>query len=236
MKFEELIKSKFEDVEWDNIEIVFRIKAQTIGYDKIGYVNKNQEFIEKYVRLREIVPITNELRESFVAKKNSSQKFNKFYIRISANGSYEENFIWDYEDDLKDKLESANVFYQWLNETMMNRIFDFEKENDLLTPVHDDDGEFDYYESSYDNGMFCFQIKEKTIRHEIKLVKNEIERDLSMPLPEYITEGILEHHKITTEELSKEWASWNKLTIKSPHNSIPYDKWKEYVTYSMEKN
>jgi hypothetical protein len=55
-----------------------------------------------------------------------------------------------------------------------------------------------------------------------------------MPLKDYFIEGILEHHQITNTELSDEWKSWNTLIIKSPHNSIPYDKVNEFVSYILE--
>ncbi len=156
-------------------------------------------------------------------------------IKIQSDGTFTENYYWDSSKELQDKLIAAKYFYQWVNDTMMNRIFEYEKENNLLTPNYDEEGDLIDYKESWHSGIFTFNIVNSKVDYVIELVKDGISRKLPMPLPEYFVNGLLEHYQITNEELTDDWQSWNTLVIKSPHNSIPYDSWEEYVTYSLER-
>jgi hypothetical protein len=165
---------------------------------------------------------------------NTEERFNKFLIEIDNNKNFSENHFWDKSKERDDLLAGAEIFFQWANDRMMSMIFEFEQENNLLPTQYDNDDKLEYL-SSWDSGVFTFHINNKNeLEYKIVLTKDGVERVLEMPLKDYFIEGILEHHQITNTELSDEWKPWNTLIIKSPHNSIPYDKVDEFVSYILE--
>lgn len=233
--FINFVTEKLSIYEWEEAKCVLIFSE--------GKLNRNIYYLldKEYVRLdlkpKEYRFFTNYNRELYLDKlDNINERFNKLEVLIFPDGTYKEKYWWDDKKENQDKLNSANVFYQWLNETMMNRIYEFEKEHNLLTPVYDDDGEFDYHASSWDYGEFEFKIHQNKLIHNITLTKDGNSRMLKMSLPEYVVKGVLEHHEITNKELTKEWKPWDTLLIKSPHNDIPYKNWEDYVTYSLEGN
>ena len=230
------IQDLTRDYDWTNIRLELNF-TMSGGYGlKSSYLNESGENETLPISLRLLRPHLKEIIDRFTKTKNTEIQFNQVVLFIDKDLNLKTDYLFNKNFNQIQKLNNSKVFYQWLNETMMNRIFEYEKENELLTPVHDDDGKFDYYESSYDNGVFSFLVKENQVSYNFELIKNGVSRDLNMPLPNYVNNGILEHHRVTNIELNKEWKPWNKLEIKSPHNDIPYDKWNEYVTYSLEKN
>ncbi|TDT46997.1 hypothetical protein CLV90_1064 [Maribacter spongiicola] len=229
------IRDLTREYDWINIRLELNFTI-TGGYGlKSSYLSESGKYETLPISLRLLRPHLKEIIDRFTDTKNTDTQFNQVVLSIDKDFNLKTDYLFNQEFIQVQKINNSKVFYQWLNETMMNRIFEFEKENNLLKPVYDDHGEFDYYESSYDNGVFSFLIKENKVSHNLELIKNGASRDLNMPLPDYVNNGILEHHQITNTELKKEWKPWNKLTIKSPHNDIPFDKCREYVKYSMEK-
>jgi hypothetical protein len=200
----------------------------------LHYVLDNGETVKTKLSIRNIVNELQAVVKIFHDKINSNERFNNVEFNIVSKDEFEITYKWNEQKEIKEKKDSANIFFQWTNDTMMNRIFDYEKENDLLTANFDEDGDLIDYQNSWDNGLFEFTINENKVSHKITLSKNEMKRNLPMPLPEYFITGLLEHHLITNKELTDEWKPWNKLVIKSPHNDIPYHKWKDYVEYSLE--
>ncbi len=207
------------------------IKTKMILTSNEGIINNGDKRL--LIKSKELKKVISEKFESKI--NNPKLRFNKIEVLFREDGSYTENYFWDEEKEKEDKAMAAKYFYQWLNETMMNRIFDYEKENNLLTPFYDEDGSVSEYESSWDEGIFVFNLMNNTVEYTIELIKNGTVRNLSMPLPEYIKDALLEHYEITNKELQDVWLPWNKLVIKSPNNSIPYDEWENFVTYSLEE-
>ncbi|TCP24808.1 hypothetical protein EV195_105239 [Tenacibaculum skagerrakense] len=232
--FLDLIKNGFNDLNWKSIKVVFDVNDGSIGYETIQYITPDNEIQEHWIPFKKIKEVIDFIRESYNSKKNTNEKFNKVEVSLILNENSTVRYYLDEAEELKNKINTENVFFQWLNDNMMNRIFDFEKGNNLLTPNYDEDGDFIDFQSSWDQGIFTFNIVNKEVFHKIQLFKNEESRLLSMPLPDYLVNGILEHHYVTNNELTEVWEPWNTLVIKSPHNSIPYDDWKKYVTYSLE--
>ncbi|MFH6991181.1 hypothetical protein [Flavobacterium sp. FlaQc-48] len=179
-------------------------------------------------------PIDDEIEkisEYFEIKINSEEKFNRFIIEINNDKTYCHRQFWDIKKVKQDLLNSAEVFYQWLNERMMSMIFEYEKNNNLVPTQYDADGDLEYL-SSWDSGVFTFHINEKdNLEHTVILTKNGKERSLNLPLKDYFVEGITEHYKITNTQLSDEWKPWNTIILKSLHYDIPYDKREEFVQY-----
>ncbi len=222
---------------WHEIKLKLSF-TESGGYGmKATFLNeKNNKLENLSIPLRVLRPYIKHLIDRQRKLKDSEKKFNTILISLNKNLQLSIEYEYNLQNVETEKLNQSRVFYQWLNETMMNRIYDFEKEKKLLTPVYDDDGELDFYESSWDEGEFEFKILDNKVLHKITLVKNRISRRLKMSLPDYLINAILEHHKITNQELTEEWSFWNKLIIKSPHNSIPYDRESEFVTYSLEQD
>ena len=135
---------------------------------------------------------------------------------------------------MKYLLNNAEVFYQWVNERMMSMIFEYEKDNDLVPTEYDSDGDLEYL-SSWDSGVFTFHIdKNNNLVYKVVLTKDGKERTLDLPLRDYFVEGILDHYKVTNNELSDDWKPWNTMILKSLHYDIPYDKREEFVNYILE--
>ena len=235
-KLVNIINGFLDRVSWSEIEVVFSINQGAIGFI-VSYLDNKNMMQDLAISTKHLGFYLDYLHPLFLEKVNDiNKRFNRLQVKIFPDGTYKEKYYWDEEKEKEDKLTAAKYFYQWTNDTMMNRIFDYEKENNLLTPNYDEEGDLIDYQESWDNGVFTFTIKDNTISHQIILFKNNIERNLPMPLPQYFKEDLLEHYKITNNELKENWKPWNKLVIKSPHNSIPYDEWEDYVTYSLEEN
>lgn len=227
-KFLEILNEK----KWDKAIFITEYASNGSSRPKIIIESEGKEEFFGGFEIFDLADLVNEKYKSVI--NDSLKRFNRVEIKLFPDGNQIEKFWWDDKKEIENKLNSASVFYQWLNETMMNRIFDYERDNNLLTPVYNEDGDFDYHESSWDNGLFEFKVLCDKINHLITLIKDGNSRILNMPLPEYIDKAILEHHEITNNELKKEWDPWNILIIKSPHNDIPYNDWKQYVTYKLD--
>lgn len=232
--FLDLIKNSFNDLNWKSIKVVFDVNDGSIGYETIQYITLDNKIEDHWIPFNQINEVIDFIRESYDSKKGTNERFNKVQVNFTLNEDSSVRYYLDKAEELKDKIETENVFFQWLNDNMMNRIFDYEKENNLLTPNYDEDGDFIDFQSSWDEGVFTFKIVNKEVKYSIELFKNNESRLLSMSLPDYLVNGILEHHYVTNNELTEVWEAWNTLVVKSPHNSIPYDDWKKYVTYSLE--
>lgn len=230
------IKELTNKYEWDVIELIINF-TESGGYGlELFYKNENDDYQEIIMSTRELRTYIKTIVDRFHTLKDSEEKFNKVFVLIQRNSEIDITYKYDIEKIKSEKLNSSLVFYQWVNETMMNRIFDYEKENNLMTPNYDEDGDLIDYQSSWDKGVFTFEVINNKIDYSIELTKDNEKRKLPMSLPEYFVNGLLEHYQITNEELKEEWNPWNKLIIHSPHNSIPYDRWEEYVFYSLEKD
>ncbi|PRB04101.1 hypothetical protein CQ046_07700 [Chryseobacterium sp. MYb7] len=231
----EVIFNQLKDVQWKKVNIIFNINGGAIGYDKIEYIDEYGTTNSFWIKFKLIDNLLNLINNQYNQSLNDvSKRFNKYQIEIFSDGKTIENKWWDSEKDKQDLLKGAEVVFQWANDRMMSMIFEFEKENNLLPTQYDADDELEYL-SSWDSGVFTFHINDKNeLEYEIVLTKDGVERVLEMSLKDYFIEGILEHHQITNTELSDEWKPWNTLIIKSPHNSIPYDKVDEFVSYILE--
>ncbi|SCY90413.1 hypothetical protein SAMN02927916_3932 [Flavobacterium anhuiense] len=197
----------------------------------VRYVSESDEEVPTEI---DSDPIDNELdkiADYFEAVMYTEEKFNRFIIEIGSDKTYSHRQYWDFEKEKQDWLNTAEVFYQWVNQVMMSMIFEYEKDNGFLQVQYDSDGDLEYL-SSWDSGIFTFHISsKKEIEYSIVLTLDGKERILDMPLKDYFTEGILEHHKVTNIELADEWESWNTMILKSLHYDIPYDKREEFVRY-----
>ncbi|WP_117883430.1 hypothetical protein [Aureibaculum luteum] len=232
-KFISFLSNNLSDYDWKKAKCVLIFSEQSLNRNI--YYLLSEEFIRLDVKPKEYKFFTNYNRELYLENLNDkSKRFNKLELIIFPDGHYKENYFWDEKKEIADKLMAAEFFYQWTNDTLMNRIFEYEKDNELLKPNYDENGDLIDYQESWDRGLFLFIINNNIISHKITLYKNSIERDLPMPLPPYFIKGLLEHQLVTNTELTNEWKPWNRLLINSPHNSIPYDKWQEYVEYSLE--
>ncbi|MDX8553262.1 hypothetical protein MK851_06420 [Tenacibaculum sp. 1B UA] len=229
------VSSLLPITNWKKILINIYISKSKLSL-KIKYSNENNQSEDLVVSSRYFKEFKKELYNLYLKNiESKKERFNKLQYLVVPEGNFEENYYWDETKEKEDKLTAAKYFYQWVNETMMNRIFEYEKENKLLTPNYDEEGDLIDYKDSWDSGIFTFKVVDKKIDYTIELIKGLVSRILPVLLPEYFINGLLEHHQITNEELKDEWQPWNTLVIKSPHNDIPYDSWEEYVTYSLER-
>ncbi|WP_369012802.1 hypothetical protein [Flavobacterium anhuiense] len=232
--YNEIIE-KLKDLNWKKFNIIFNINKGSIGYDKIEYVDDNDVDIFFWIRFGEIGDLINSIRNKFYSNVDDfSKRFNKYQIEIYPDGEVTEKEWWDSEKEKKDLLDSADVFYQWVNELMMSMIFEYEKDNNLIPTQYDSDGDLEYL-SSWDSGVFTFHInKNNNLVYKVVLTKDGKERTLDLPLRDYFVEGILDHYKVTNNELSDDWKPWNTMILKSLHYDIPYDKREEFVNYILE--
>ncbi|WP_347051784.1 hypothetical protein [Flavobacterium olei] len=182
-------------------------------------------------------PIDDEVEkisEYFEETIHTEKRFNRFIIEINNDKTYSQEQYWDITKEKQDLLNTADVFYQWVNERMMSMIFEYEKDNNLIPTQYDSDGDLEYL-SSWDSGVFTFHINEKNdLEYKVALTQDGKERILDLPVKDYFIEGILEHYKVTNTELSDVWKSWNTMKLKSLHYDIPYDKREDFVSYIME--
>jgi len=229
------ITEKLKDLNWRKINIIFNIDKESIGYNKIEYIDENDIANTFWISFDEIDNLINSILNKYDSNINDlKRRFNKYQIEIYPNGEDTEKEWWDSEKEKKDLLDAAEVFYQWVNERMMSMIFEYEKDNDLVPTEYDSDGDLEYL-SSWDSGVFTFHINEKNnLEYKVVLTKDGKERTLDLPLRDYFVEGILDHYKVTNNELSDEWKPWNTMILKSLHYDIPYDKRDEFVSYILE--
>lgn len=200
------------------------------------------KFLVRYIsELEEAVPTSKsgepiddqleKVSEYFETKINTEEKFNRFIIEISNDKTYSYRQYWDFKKEKQDWLNTAQVFYQWVNQVMMSTIFEYEKDKGLLPVQYDEDGDLEYL-SSWDSGVFTFHINDKgELEYSVVLTQDGKERELVMPLKDYFVDGIREHHQVTNTDLADEWKAWNTMILKSLHYDIPYDKREEFVRY-----
>ncbi|MNK54608.1 hypothetical protein D3C87_735950 [compost metagenome] len=220
---------------WQKINIIFNIDKGSIRYGKIEYIDENDLTNSFWISFDEIDDLINSIFNKYDSNiDNLNTRFNKYQIEIYPDGEVTEKEWWDSEKEKKDLLDSADVFYQWVNERMMSMIFEYEKDNDLVPTEYDSDGDLEYL-SSWDSGVFTFHIdKNNNLVYKVVLTKDGKERTLDFPLKDYFVEGILDHYKVTNNELSDEWKPWNTMILKSLHYDIPYDKREEFVSYILQ--
>lgn len=222
--------------EFTYVKLIIQYEFTESGSYKflVRYVSDSGELIPTEI---DSDPIDNEIEkvsEYFETTINTEEKFNRFIIEINNDKTYSHKEYWDVKKEKQDLLNNAEVFYQWVNERMMSMIFEYEKDNDLLPTEYDSDGDLEYL-SSWDSGVFTFHINEKNnLDYKVVLTKDGKERTLDLPLRDYFIEGILDHYKVTNNELSDEWKPWNTMILKSLHYDIPYDKRDEFVNYILE--
>ena len=200
----------------------------------VKYLLESEKVISTNKSPRPIDDEIEKVSEHFETTINTEEKFNRFIIEINNDKTYSQKQYWDVKKEKQDLLNSAEVFYQWVNERMMSMIFEYEKDNDLVPTEYDSDGDLEYL-SSWDSGVFTFHINEKNnLEYKVVLTKDGKERTLDLPLRDYFVEGILDHYKVSNNELSDEWKPWNTMILKSLHYDIPYDKRDEFVSYILE--
>lgn len=228
------ILEKVKDKNWKKIDIIFNINAESIGYDKIEFIDDNDAVNSFWIDFIDI----NELRNLIINEYNQnikdvSKRFNKYQIEFYFNGEVIEKKWWDSGKVKQDLLGGAEVFYQWVNYRMMSMIFEYEQANNLVPTRIDDDDELEYL-SSWDSGVFTFRIVDDKLTSKIELTKDGVTRIIDFPFKDYFITGMLEHHKTTHNELKDEWKPWNTMVLKSLHYDIPYDKREEYVSYRLD--
>ncbi|EJG03053.1 hypothetical protein [Flavobacterium sp. F52] len=223
----------YKEFSYEILEIKFIF---TLGgsYD-INVLYKNNENIkETILDGRELFKYERYIYNLFISKIETNDKFNIVIYKIKNDGTHSSVYLWENEKSHQDLLDYAEVFYQWVNERMMSMIFEYEKDNDLVPTEYDSDGDLEYL-SSWDSGVFTFHIdKNNNLVYKVVLTKDGKERTLDLPLRDYFVEGILDHYKVTNNELSDDWKPWNTMILKSLHYDIPYDKREEFVNYILE--
>ncbi len=223
----------YREFPYDILEVKFIF---TLGgsYDVFISYLENNDKKDTSLEGRELFKYEHQVYELFKTKIDTEEQFNLAIYKIIKDGTYSSLYEWESEKAIENLVDYAKVFHHWANDRMMSMIFEYENDNGLVPTQYDNDGDLEYLSSWYSGG-FTFHINEKNeLEYKMLLTKNGIERVLEMPLKDYFIKGILEHHQITNKELSDEWKSWNTLIIKSPHNSIPYDKVGDFVNYMME--
>lgn len=220
----------YKEFPYDVMEVKFSF---TLGgsYDVKACYFYNGTIKETALEGRELFAYERFIYEVFKSRVGTDNQFNIAVFQIQHNGIYSSKYRWESEEAKKNLLDYAEVFYQWVNERMMSMIFEYEKDNGLLPMQYDSDGDLEYL-SSWDTGVFTFHVSNKEkLKYSIQLTQDGKERVLNIPLKDYFTEGILEHHKVTNTELADEWKPWNTMILKSLHYDIPYDKREEFVQY-----
>ena len=219
--------------EFPYVKLLIRYEFSPSGSYKflVRYISESGETVSTEI---DSDPIDNELEkisEYFETLIKTEEKFNRFIIEINKDKTYSHRLYWDFKKEKQDWLNTAEVFYQWVNQAMMSMIFEYEKDNALLSVQYDEDGDLEYL-SSWDSGVFTFHVNDKEeLKHSVLLTKDGKERELAMPLKDYFIHGILEHHKVTNTDLADVWKPWNTMKLKSLHYDITYDKREEFVRY-----
>ncbi|PAM95286.1 hypothetical protein B4N84_08410 [Flavobacterium sp. IR1] len=235
MKEQEIVKAFYDyykEFSYDTLEVKFIF---TLGgsYDTYTFYFEDDNKREGTLDGRELYIYEREVFKIFNTRLSSKDQFNVVTFKIKNDGTYSTSYVWENEKAKKNLLDSAEVFYQWVNDRMMSMIFEYEKDNNLVPTQLDSDGDLEYL-SSWDSGVFTFHINENNhLEHKVVLKKEGKERFLDLPLKDYFVEGMLDHHEVTNTELSEEWKPWNTMILKSLHYDIPYDKRDEFVTYTF---
>lgn len=209
--------------------------AFTISYTESGNSSSQGYIVKGGIRENAPLPrgVKRKINSYFDEVRNDQQKrFNKVELYIKRNEDPLIKYAWEDEHYKKDKLDSAKVFPQWINERVMSLIYEQEFPEGPKTT--DEDGD-PVYESTWDRGIFTFKVKNGNVDCHILLYRDGNTRNLNLNLPDYFIRAMLEHHEITNVGLLRDdWKSWNKLVIISPHNDLPYSKMDEHVIYSFE--
>lgn len=226
LKFIELIK----DEPWDKAVFATTISDDGSSRPSISLYKNN---VEKRFTTMKMFDIDDVVSRSFQETKNNpGKRFNTFQIEVSSDGNSQINYKWEDEEHRKDQFDSAQVFPQWINERCITYIYENEFPNGPTE--RDDDGDH-LYVSTWDHGVFTFKIKSKVIESDIVLFKGTTPRKIILDLPDYFEEALLNHYEITNNGILKDnWTPWNKLVIKSPHNTLPYGERDKHVFYSIE--
>lgn len=230
-KLVDVLKNHFKEVEkydYLTIKLIYTRSGSKQVFPIYSIGNKLIDSEITCPRNSEYFMLSSSFDETF-----STENYNNVEFKIYPDGSYESRYWWDDEKAMADKLSREEVFYQWLNDRLILDIFAFEKEQGLLKyEFYDDEN---HYESSWDEGKFEFSFVKGELSYKIFLEKDGVQRELPIPLKTNVLKEIKEHYQITNTELNTVWEKWNKLTIRSPHNDIPYPDYKNYVFYEYEE-
>lgn len=232
MNFEELrntIISLSDNDEWDSIEYIGKFREG--GSNPTITISRNGEEIN--IKSFDIFKPHKLVKNEYKSVLNTKEKFNYFKYKINKNKEDETLIIWNELDSLIEKQNSALVFYDWINERMMTLIYEAEFPNGPT--AQDADGD-PLYETTWNSGIFIFQIKESELTSDITLIQKEESRKLKIKFPKPFIQALLEH-QITTNfgELKDLWEPWDTLKIVSPHNSIPSLEKDKRVFYFMSE-
>jgi len=224
----DLFKSELTKTEFD--EASFTIEYTAAGSSSSqGFIIANGNQKRALLSFEVNMIINSYFNE---VKTDPAKRFNWVELFIRKNEDSLIKYTWSDELYVQDKLKSAQVFPQWINERFMAFIYEFEFPNG---PTEKDEDGDPLYVSTWDRGIFTFHINNGKINSDILLYKREHERHIAIPLPEYFIKAMLEHHEITNTGILKDkWKPWNKLVIDSPHNSLPYSTMADHVFYSNE--
>lgn len=233
LHFEKVVKYIRENLindKWDNAVFYIGFGLDNSRGAHLNYSYKNSEF-NKVLSIVQYGPILDEIFHDFDTKI-LKRHFNEVVLRIT-HSDYTVEYLMDEEKIIKEKASNARFFPNYIYEGLRSQIFNFEKENNLLKPVYTDDGDLDYYEESWDTGLFTFLIHDKKLKYKIELFKNYVQRVLEIPLQETFKNEIFKHHEITHNLLKDTWQPWNKMIVKAPKNYIPVGEEQNYVEYSL---
>ncbi|OAZ05198.1 hypothetical protein [Flavobacterium succinicans] len=172
----EIIVSHLKEFKWKQAEIVIQITPASIGYETLFFIDENNNVEDFWIDFKNIRKLFDRLRKNYNESKDTADKFNRYKLILRKDETFLDKYWWDAEEDKKDLLDGAEVFYQWVNERMMSMIFEYEKDNDLVPTQYDSDGDLEYL-SSWDSGKFTFHINEKNeLEYRIVLTKDGKER------------------------------------------------------------
>lgn len=223
-----LFRAKVNAAEFDEASFIINFK-ETGGSFSQGFTITNGN------RKKALLPFEVQAKIGAYfheVKTNPLKRFNSVELSIRKNEEPLIKYAWSDEQYIQDKLESAQVFPQWVNERMMALIYESEFPNG---PTEKDEDGDPLYVSTWDRGVFTFSITNGKVDNDILLYKGENERRMEIHLPGYFTSAMLEHHAITNSGILKDhWKPWNKLVIQSPHNDLPYSAMDNHVFYSFE--
>jgi hypothetical protein len=226
-----VLKEQLVGNPWKGLKAVYRISGGGgIGMDFL-YQTETGTWTDEHLSVRVWGRASEPLGGySISLRDDTSKRFNKVEFVVTRD-SYDVSYHWDEQLYLVELSDNARLFPQWVNDRMMSSIYKQEFPNG---PVDKDEDGDPAYVSSWDSGLFTFRIKDKALITTVVLDKDGVQREFSFNTPDDLKNGILEHHELTNNGLLKAtWAPWNTMVIKSPHNSLPYGKFSEYVFYNM---
>lgn len=237
MNYTELIeyfKSLLISIKWQKAEATIGFsESNSYGCSSLKYTNDN---ITSIIALDnfEVSPLLRKIFNEYLYGEKK-RDFSEVILTITSS-DYTVEYKMDDEKIKKEKAANARFFPNYIYEGMRSQIFDFEKENNLLTPVYTEDGDLDYYEDSWDTALFTFIIVNGKLIYNIELFKNDTKRILDIPLKETFKNEIFQHHRVTHNLLKNEWYPWNKMVVKGPKTIIPVGEEQDYVEYSLIDN